>query len=150
MERTHDHHGAQPSNLRLATSATLHCLLGCGLGEVAGMIISRALGWDPVPSIILAVCMGIVGGFLLGIIPWLKHGFSMIEATKKVAVIEGLSIAAMETAEVLTEVYVPGVMQAGLAEPIFWYGMLLALAAGFAAAFPVNFIFAKRGIRHMH
>ena len=61
-----------------------------------------------------------------------------------------LSIVVMETAEVLVEVYTPGVMEAGLGAPIFWYGMLLALTAGFLAAFPVNYILVGKGIGHHH
>ncbi|MCL4305671.1 DUF4396 domain-containing protein [bacterium] len=133
-----------------AISATWHCLLGCGIGEITGMIIATALHWEPVPSIILAVIMGIIGGFALGIVPWLKHGYSFAAAAKKVLVIEGLSILVMETAQVLTEIYTPGVMEAHLTDGIFWLGMLLALAAGFIAALPVNYMFAKRGIRHAH
>lgn len=133
-----------------AISATLHCLLGCGLGEVAGMIISTALHMDNVPSIILAVIMGLIGGFALGIVPWLKHGLSLAEAAKKVLVVEGASILVMETAQVLTEIYTPGVMEAHLTDGIFWIGMLLALVAGFIAALPINYWFAKRGVRHVH
>lgn len=65
-------------------------------------------------------------------------------------VAEGLSIAVMETTEVLVEIYTPGVMSAGLASPIFWGGMLLALTAGFIAAWPVNFWLVGMGIRHVH
>jgi len=64
--------------------------------------------------------------------------------------VEGLSILVMETAEVLVEVYTPGVMSAGLTSGLFWGGMLLAMTAGFIAAFPVNYILVGRGIRHVH
>lgn len=153
----HEHQHSQQQDVRnthsvwpFAISATFHCLLGCGIGEVAGMIISTALHMDNVPSIILAVIMGFIGGFALGVVPWLKHGLSFVEATKKVLIVEGLSIVVMETAQVLTEIYTPGVMSAHLNEPIFWWGMLLALAAGFVAALPINYWFAKRGVRHVH
>ncbi len=65
-------------------------------------------------------------------------------------VVEGLSIAVMETAEVLVQIYTPGVMESGLSAPIFWLGMLLALTAGFLAAFPVNYILVGKGMRHHH
>ncbi len=155
-EHQHDHvesprqRNQSSGTLAFAVSATFHCLLGCGVGEIAGMIISTALHMDNVSSIILAVIMGFIGGFALGVIPWLKHGLSFVEATKKVLIVEGLSIVVMETAQVLTEIYTPGVMSAHLNEPIFWWGMLLALAAGFVAALPINYWFAKRGVRHVH
>jgi hypothetical protein len=69
---------------------------------------------------------------------------------KQVLVAEALSIAVMETAEVLVEVYTPGVMSAGLSSPLFWAGMLLALTAGFVAAFPVNCVLVGMGIRRHH
>ncbi len=135
---------------KLSISATLHCLLGCGLGEVLGMIIGVALSMSMVKTIILAVILGFVFGFLLGIVPLLKAGFGIKRAFKQVAIAETLSIAVMETAEILVQVYTPGVMEAGLSSPIFWLGMLLALIAGFIAAFPINYIMIGRGVRHVH
>jgi len=149
----HDHGGStDPSEgrLRLTTSATLHCLLGCGLGEVVGVVIGVAIGLSAVWTLVLAVVLGFVFGFALGIIPLLRAGFSRSWAIRQVFVAEGLSIAVMETAEVLVEVYSPGVMQAGLSSPIFWGGMLLALTAGFIAAWPVNYWLVGKGIRHIH
>ncbi len=80
----------------------------------------------------------------------LRADFRFKDAVRQVLVAEGLSIAVMETAEVLVEVYTPGVMNAGLASGLFWGGMLLAMTAGFIAAFPVNYILVGRGIRHVH
>jgi hypothetical protein len=138
------------STMKMAISATWHCLLGCGLGEVAGMILATSIGLAATASIVLAVVCGIIGGFTLGMVPWMKHGLSFKEAAKKVLIIEGVSIAVMETAQVLTELFVPGVMKATITQPIFWLGMVLALIAGFVAALPVNFALVKQGIRHEH
>ena len=146
---SHDHN-SEPSQLRLATSATTHCLLGCGLGEVVGVIIGTSLGWTNVETLVLAVSLGFVFGFALGIIPLLRANFGMKWALKQVLIAEGLSIAVMETAEVLIEVYTPGVMSAGLTSPLFWGGMLLALTAGYIAAFPINYWLVGKGIRHQH
>ena len=144
------HHAHTPSQLSLATSATAHCLLGCGLGEVVGVIIGVALALSTVVTLVLAVVLGFVFGFALGLVPLVRAGFGWARAIKQVLVAEGLSIAVMETAEVLVEVYTPGVMAGGLSAPIFWLGMLLALTAGFLAAFPVNYILVGKGIRHHH
>ena len=154
----HDHHNHphidnkenHQSYSKLAFSATVHCLIGCGLGEVAGMIIGTALSFNNTNTIILAVILGFVFGFILGMRPLLKAGFTYRRAFELVLITEGLSIAVMEAAEVLAEVYIPGVMQAHLHEPIFWIGMVLALIAGFIAAYPVNYIMIKRGIKHQH
>jgi len=150
----HDHENHKPpptgEKLKLAASATLHCLLGCGLGEVVGVVIGKALALPNVQTIVLAVILGFVFGFALGLIPLIKARFRLKDAVRQVMVAEGLSIAVMETAEVLIEVYTPGVMEAGLLSWVFWAGMLLALTAGFIAAFPVNYVLVGRGIRHVH
>jgi len=148
---THSHnHEEKQSKAKLAFSATLHCLLGCGIGEVVGVIIGTALLMTNVNTLILAVSLGFVFGFILGMRPLLKAGFNFRLAFKTVLIVEGLSIAVMETAEVLVEVYTPGVMEAGLTSWIFWGGMLLALTAGFIAAYPVNYYLIGKGIRHQH
>ncbi|MCC6414272.1 MAG: DUF4396 domain-containing protein, partial [Saprospiraceae bacterium] len=109
-----------------------------------------ALGWEMVPTMVLAVILGILGGFALGIVPLRKAGFPWARAFKTVLIAEGLSIAVMETAQVLTEIYTPGVMEAGLTDSLFWMGMGLAMVAGFVAAFPVNYWLIGRGITHKH
>ncbi len=136
--------------VRLATSATIHCLAGCGVGEVLGVIIGVAMGLTRVSTIVLAVSLGFVFGFALGLIPLFRAGYTTRAAFKQVLVAEGLSIAVMETFEVLVEVYTPGVMSSGLSSPIFWLGMGLALLAGFIAAWPVNYWLVGKGIRHVH
>ena len=100
-----DHKPATREQLKLATSATAHCLLGCGIGEVVGIIIGTALAWSNVRTIVLAVILGFVFGLALGLIPLLRARFQLKDAVRQVLIAEGLSIAVMETAEVLVEVY---------------------------------------------
>jgi hypothetical protein len=147
--KTHVHE-ENTGYFRLAFSATLHCLIGCGLGEVLGMIIGTMLNMSNHSTMILAIVLGFAGGFGLGVIPLKRAGYSWSQAFKQVLFAEGLSIAVMETFEVLVQVYTPGVMDAQLTDSIFWIGMLLGLIAGFIAAFPVNYIFVRKGIRHQH
>lgn len=138
------------NNRSLAMSATLHCLLGCGLGEVAGMVIGSLLNWDDLSRMILAIVLGFIAGFALGIWPLVKAKFTLKQAFKQVLIAEGLSIVVMETAEVLMQVYIPGVMHASVTDSIFWIGMLLSLIAGFLAAYPINYYMVKKGYRHQH
>lgn len=138
------------NHFTLAISATLHCLVGCGLGEILGMVIGTAFHMSNGATMILAIILGAVLGLLFGMVPLLKAKFSFSKALKQVLIAEGLSIAVMETVEVLVQVYTPGVMDAHLADWLFWKGMLFGLVAGFIAAFPVNYIFVKKGIRHRH
>lgn len=152
----HNHHeahndgGRKESDNRLAAKATLHCLMGCGLGEVGGVIIGVALGLNFFVSLAIGVSLGFVFGYLLGILPLVRSGFNLAEATKITVSTETLSIVVMETAEVLTEIYFPGMMHAGLSDAVFWAGLGTALVMGFAAAYPVNLALVKRGIRHAH
>ena len=151
----HDHSESEhaldkASQLSLAHSATLHCLLGCGIGEVVGVIIGTALGLSNLITLVLAVVLGFVFGFILGMRPLLRAGFDFSRALRQVFIVESLSIGVMEATEVLVQVYTPGVMDAGLSSWIFWLGMGFALAAGYAAAYPVNYILVGKGIRHIH
>ena len=164
MNHQHHHHTAmhqapkqmavatdkKENHWRLAFSATLHCLLGCGLGEVLGMSLGTWWHWSNFNTMILAIILGFVFGFLLGMVPLLRAGFTFKQAFRQVLIAEGLSIAVMETIEVLVQVNAPGVMDAHLTDWLFWKGMLLGLVAGFIAAYPVNLFFIRKGIRHRH
>lgn len=137
-------------NFKLAISATFHCLLGCGIGEVIGMIVSAILSLNNLNTIILSVILGFIAGLALGILPLKKRGFTSEQALKTVIIGEGISIAVMETFEVLTQIMIPGVMESHLTDLIFWTGMILSLAAGFVAALPVNYYMVRKGVRHIH
>lgn len=161
MEKTHQHHAhiqhqhaahvaKNESTMKLAVSATIHCLIGCGIGEVVGMIIATYFGMSMTGSLIISIALGFVFGFALGIVPLVRKGLSVSKSLKIVLIGEGLSIAVMEAFEALTQVLIPGVMVATLTEGIFWLGMFASLVVGFVAALPVNYYMIKRGVRHQH
>jgi hypothetical protein len=159
MEHTHRHKhihrapsaiGTKNETMKLAVSATLHCLIGCGIGEVAGMVVATYFGMTMAASMVLAIMLGFVFGFALGIIPLIRKGISLSKALKIVLVAEGLSIVVMEAFEMLTQLLIPGVMEATLSDSLFWLGMIAALIVGFIAALPVNYYMITRGIRHQH
>ncbi len=150
MSNQHREPVGHDSRTKLAVSATVHCLVGCGLGEVVGLIIGVALALSNTTTIVLALTLGFVFGFALGLIPLIRAGLGWAHSFKQVMVSDFLSIVVMETGEVLIQVYTPGVMTAGLSSPIFWGGMLLALVAGFMAAYPINYWLVGLGIRHQH
>lgn len=156
MEEHQHHPHPQPLSVheirtwRLALSATLHCLLGCSIGEMIGMLIGMALLLSNVATIILTVSLGFAFGFGLGMLPLLRAGFSVGRALKQVLIAETLSIVMMEGVEVLVAVNIPGTMGAHVTEPLFWGSMILGLAAGFVAAYPVNYVLISKGIRHQH
>ena len=112
MDHIHAHHESKSSReiskVRLTASATTHCLMGCGLGEIVGVVIGTALAFSNTQTIILAVTLGFVFGFALGLMPLMRANLGWRHSIKQVLIAEGLSIAVMETAEVLVEVYTPG------------------------------------------
>ena len=114
------------------------------------MILGAAFHLSNTATIIFALILGFIGGFALGMIPLLRADFTFRRAFRQVLIAEGLSIVVMETVDVLVQVSTPGVMDAHLTHPVFWLGMALSLAAGFIAAYPINYIFVKKGIRHLH
>jgi putative flippase GtrA len=146
----HLHPESTASDWRLALSATVHCLVGCGLGDLVGMTLGTGLGLSNLGTNLLAIALGVLGGFVLGIIPWLRVGYGMARAARLVLVTEGLSIAVMEGTDILVQSQLHIVKNGHLADPMFWLGMALALGAGFLAAFPVNYWLVRRGVQHAH
>lgn len=141
------HH--EKSNLNsMAASATLHCLTGCAIGEIAGLMIGTAIGLGTGATIILAVALSFVFGYMLSTLPLLKAGLGFFAALSVVFAADTLSIATMEVVDNITMAIIPGAMNAGLINPIFWLSMMLALAAAFAAAFPVNRYLLTKGKGH--
>jgi hypothetical protein len=138
-----------PSSInRTAASATLHCLTGCAIGEIAGLVIGTSLGWPATPTIALSIALAFCFGYLLSLLPVLRAGVALGTALGLVLAADTLSIATMELVDNAVMVLVPGAMDAGLASPLFWLTLALALAAAFAAAFPVNRYLLQRGRGH--
>lgn len=121
-----------------AKSATLHCLLGCAIGEVAGLIIGTALGLSNTATIALSVALAFVFGFGLSSLPLVGAGLTVTSALALVAAADTLSIATMELVDNTVMVAIPGAMNARLIDPIFWLAMPLSLVIAFYAAYPVN------------
>lgn len=132
----------------LARSATLHCLTGCAIGEMLGLIIGTALGLSTIVTIALAVSLAFVFGYALSVIPLLKAGLALGSALTTVLAADTLSIATMELVDNAVMVAVPGAMDAGLVNPLFWVALSIALTAAFFAAYPVNLYLLKKGKGH--
>ena len=133
---------------RTAISATLHCLTGCAIGEVLGMVIGTALGWGDVATIALAVVLAFFFGYLLTFGPVLRAGLSFRAAVKVALAADTVSILVMEIVDNAILVAVPGAMDAGLADPLFWGALAFALAVAFVVTLPVNRAMIGRGLGH--
>jgi Domain of unknown function (DUF4396) len=123
---------------RLAVSATTHCLTGCGIGEVLGLAIATVLGWGDLASIVLAVVLAFFFGYALTLRPLLKAGVALGAAMGLAFAADTLSITVMEIVDNAIILLIPGAMDAGLGDLLFWGSLAAGLAVAFVAAFPVN------------
>ena len=134
-----------------SAQATLHCLTGCVIGEVAGLIIATLLGLAVLPTIILATTLAYLSGFTLGLWPVMRdQGKSLVEAFKIIWIGEVVSIGVMEIAMNATDYAMGGMTAGSLTNPVFWIAIAVAIPAGFIAAWPVNWWLLKRDLKSCH
>jgi Domain of unknown function (DUF4396) len=139
---------AELSLNRLAVSATTHCLTGCAIGEVLGFIIGTALGWGDFETIALAVVLAFFFGYLLTSLPLIRSGLTLAEIVPIALAADTVSITIMEIVDNGVLLLIPGAMEAGLADALFWWGLALALAVAWVITFPVNRWMIARGRGH--
>ena len=133
---------------RITLVATLHCLTGCAIGEVLGMVIGTALGWSDWQTIALAVGLAFLFGYSFTVVPLLRSGLAVSAALPIALAADTVSIAVMEVVDNAVMLMVPGAMEAGLANGLFWGALAFALVVAFVAAFPVNRWLIARGRGH--
>jgi Domain of unknown function (DUF4396) len=152
VEHRHDHrrraHDEQPSLTRSAVQATLHCLTGCAIGEVLGMVVATALGWGNAASIALAVALAFLFGYGLTIRPVLAAGIGVRRAAGVAFASDTVSITTMEIVDNAIILAVPGAMAAGLGDSRFWRSLALSLVVAFVLTVPVNRWLIARGRGH--
>jgi Domain of unknown function (DUF4396) len=133
---------------RLAFSATWHCLTGCAVGEILGLAIGTALGWGNFETIVLAVVLAFFFGYAFTAVPLLRSGLAFGAAAGIAFAADTVSIAVMEIVDNAIVLLIPGAMEAGLDELLFWASLAFALAVAFVAAYPVNRWLIARGRGH--
>jgi len=147
----HQHHELPTSGRALtgtAVSATLHCLTGCALGEIAGLAIGTALGLSNFATVVIAVALAFVFGYSLTSLPLLRAGLALGAVIPIALASDTFSIAIMEIVDNLVVVVIPGAMDAGLDDVLFWGSLSFALSVAFVAAVPVNRWLIARGKGH--
>ncbi len=147
----HEHHELPTSGRALtgvAVSATLHCLTGCAIGEVAGVAIGTALGFSDFGTIALAIALAFLFGYALTSLPLLRAGLALSAVIPIALASDTLSIATMEVVDNLILVLIPGAMDAGLGTLLFWGSLAFALAIAFVLTVPVNRWLIGRGKGH--
>lgn len=154
MNHAHAHHAQHGAAAHGATlnsvawSATLHCLTGCAIGEVLGMVIGTALGWGNLETIALAVVLAFFFGYALTMRPLLASGMPFRQAARLGLAADTASITIMEIVDNAIMLVIPGAMDAPLDSLLFWGSLTFALAVAAVAAFPVNRWLISRGRGH--
>jgi hypothetical protein len=151
----HDQHDGHSSHAghggglaSMAASATLHCLTGCAIGEILGLLIGTAAGLANGTTIALSIGLAFLFGYTLSSLPLLRGGLALGTALRLVLAADTVSILTMEVVDNLVMAVIPGAMNAGLVNTVFWVGMAISLVAAFAAAYPVNRYLLSRGKGH--
>ncbi|GHE61226.1 hypothetical protein GCM10014715_13260 [Streptomyces spiralis] len=160
-EHQHEHHGhhqghphapAAPAGAgaswRTAAQATLHCLTGCAIGEVLGMVVGTAAGLHNAATVTVSIALAFVFGYALTVRGVLRAGVPLRQALKVALAADTVSIAVMELIDNTVMVGVPGAMDAGLADALFWVSLVLSLALAFVLTTPVNRWMIGRGRGH--
>ncbi|GAA1285537.1 hypothetical protein Psi02_66340 [Planotetraspora silvatica] len=147
-EHRHAEHRHGPATWRTAASATLHCLTGCAIGEVLGMVIGTALSWSNAATLILSVALAFLFGYALTLRGLLRADVGWRQAVRLAIAADTLSILIMEIVDNGFIVVVPGAMDAGLATGLFWGALAASLALAFVVTTPVNKWIIGKGRGH--
>jgi hypothetical protein len=146
----HEHsergHGASLNSV--AFMATVHCLTGCSIGEILGMVIGTALDWSNAATIAISVVLAFAFGYALTMLPLLRSGIELPHAMKLALASDTASIAVMEIVDNLIMLVIPGAMDASLDTLLFWGTLIVSLIIAGVAAFPVNRWLIARGKGH--
>ncbi|WP_087073234.1 DUF4396 domain-containing protein [Arthrobacter sedimenti] len=145
----HDHHeGPSETSWSMAATATLHCLTGCAIGEVLGMVIGTSLGLHNLATVVLSVALAFVFGYALTMRGVLRVGVPWRNALKVALAADTISITVMEVIDNTAMLTIPGAMDAGIASVLFWGALAASLALAFVITTPVNRWLISRGRGH--
>ena len=144
----HTGHGGPESLTVTAIRATAHCLTGCAIGEILGMVLATWWGWGNAASIVLSIVLAFFFGYGLTSTPLLRSGMSLRQVAPLAFASDTASITTMEIVDNLFIIVVPGALAAGLADALFWWSLAVGLLIAGAVAFPVNRWLIARGRGH--
>jgi hypothetical protein len=133
---------------RSAIQATIHCLTGCAIGEVLGMVIATAFAWGNAASIGISVVLAFFFGYALTLRPLVAAGVPIRRASRLAVASDTLSILTMEIVDNAFILIVPGALAAGLGDGLFWWSLGLSLVIAFLLTVPVNRALIARGRGH--
>jgi Domain of unknown function (DUF4396) len=138
----------EPSLNSLAVSATTHCLTGCAIGEVSGMALGTALSWGNLATTVAAIVLAFFFGYGLTAWPLLRAGLALSAIVPIALGSDTVSIAIMEAVDNAFIVAIPGALDAGLGDFLFWASIAGGFALAFGPAFAANRYLIRRGKGH--
>jgi hypothetical protein len=115
---------------------------------VLGVVIGTALGWGNFETIVLAIALAFFFGYSFTSWPLLRSGLALSAVIPIALAADTLSITVMEIVDNAILLVIPGAMEAGLADILFWASLAFALAVAWVAAFPLNRYLIARGRGH--
>jgi hypothetical protein len=133
---------------KTAISATLHCLTGCAIGEVLGMVLGTGFGWSNLATVVLSIALAFLFGYSLTMSPVLRAGVAFTAAISVALAADTVSIAVMEIVDNAFILAIPGAMDAGLSSWLFWLSLAASLVIAFVVTVPVNKVMIERGRGH--
>ncbi|MGR4878093.1 DUF4396 domain-containing protein [Streptomyces sp. LARHCF249] len=131
-----------------AAKATLHCLTGCAIGEILGMVIGTALLWGNVQTMVLAISLAFLFGYSFTLFAVRRAGLDFKTAVKVALAADTVSIAVMELVDNGIIALTPGAMDAHLSDALFWTALLGGFAVAFVVTTPINKWMIGRGKGH--
>ncbi len=149
-EHMHECHETNHNPFVTSAQATLHCLTGCVIGEVAGLMIATLIGLSVWPTIILATTLAYISGFALGLLPVVRQGKTLKQAFKVIWIGEVISIGVMEIVMNAADYLMGGMTAGSIFSWTFWIAIAVAVPAGFVAAWPVNWWLLERDLKACH
>ncbi len=136
---------------KLAIKHTTHCLIGCGIGEIVGMLIASYFGWHRIGRLPLAIILAFGFGYSLTYRGVRKHTASFKDAFKITAATDTLSITTMEIVDNTIELLIPNALLVTATQPRFWWGLALSLGIAFIITVPVNrYLIGRSGVHAHH
>lgn len=133
---------------RMAASATLHCLIGCAIGEMIGVTIGTHAGFSMASTVLFASILSFISGYAFSTVPIIRTGMRFWAALKLIFAADTLSIATMTLVDNLCMLLIPGAFDKDLTNPVYWLSRIIALSSAFIVAWPVNYYLLRRGKGH--
>lgn len=141
---------ARDSLWRRGFRSVCHCYSGCGAGEVIGVFIaSGLLGLGNWGVAWVTFVLAYIAGFGMTAGPLIQEGVPRQQALMDAFYSDTASITVMEVTAIAVDLWLAANTTMG--DLLFWSSLVFSLSVGLLAAYPVNVLLIKFGIKEgMH